>query len=118
MADMNKLKSDLCLFISCGLSVSVISGVVLWVDNQGMPVRSDVAMTEANQTVENYCAKAGGNDCNNLKLVEATAPKTGTNGGTEAPGWKFDYYSPSSGRVTIQVRDDGDAKVVSKTDSE
>ena len=98
------VKSDFCLMLCCALSVTVISAVVFWLDNDSPTFSSDVALQEAESSISRYCLQSGMTTCD-LKLVDASAPKASAQQDTR---WNFEFYSPTAGPVTVEVNDRGE----------
>ncbi len=112
MLEKRTLKNDFCLVLCCGISVSVISGIVFWLDSGTASVNADVALSEATRSIESYCAKNMLASCD-LQLMDATAPKTTVSGRGDT-GWNFDFYSPRTGYVTVEVHEKPDEKLFSR----
>lgn len=103
------IKNDFCLALCCALSVTVISSVVFLLDNEAPTFSSDVALQEAESSISKYCRQSGMETCD-LKLVDASAPQTQQ----ENMRWNFEFYSPSSGPVSVAVKDGGNESLVSE----
>lgn len=115
MLEKKSLKNDLCLVFCCGLSASVISGMVCWLDSGQVPLSADVALSEANRTLATYCTANMLASCD-LRLVDATAPKTTVSGRNDT-GWNFNFYSPETGHVTVEVHEKEDIGLFSRVHS-
>lgn len=106
MPPKNRLKNDFCLMLCCGLSMSVIMGIIYWLDNDGkQTVTADAAYHQAQQSLTQYCDRNGMSSCD-MKLVDAAAPSSDGS-------WSFRFYSASAGPVNVEVKDGSNADIAS-----